>query len=87
MDILLKRTCNYSDFYCVNIVQIRSFSGLHFPVFGLNTEIYGVNLYIQFKYGKYGVEKTPYLGTFQAVFISDYYFYSLNLLLSCLIIC
>ena len=38
-------------------------SGLYFPVFGLNTEIYGVN------YGpkKYGPEITPYLDTFHAV--------------------
>ena len=35
-------------------VQIRSFSGLYFPVFGLNT-------------GKYGPGKTPYLDTFHAV--------------------
>ena len=35
------------------------FSGLYFPVFGLNAEIYGVNLRI-----KYGPKKTPYLNTF-----------------------
>ena len=29
--------------HCVKSVQIRSFSGPYFPVFGLNTEIYGVN--------------------------------------------
>ena len=28
------------------------FSGPYFPVFGLNTEIYSVNLHIQSKYGK-----------------------------------
>ena len=44
---------------CVRIVQIQSFSGQYFSVFGLNT-------------GKYGPEKTPYLDTFQAVkFTSD----------------
>ena len=40
--------------HCVESVQIRSFSGPYFPVFGLNT-------------GKYGPEKTPYLDHFHAV--------------------
>ena len=30
------------------------FSRLYFPVFRLNTGLYGVNLHIQSKYGKYG---------------------------------
>ena len=33
-------------------VQFRSFSGPHFPAFGLNTEIYSVNFRIQSEYGK-----------------------------------
>ena len=37
-------------------VQNGVFSGPYFPVFGLNT-------------GKYGPEKTPYLGTFHGVLI------------------
>ena len=40
------------SFHCVKSVQIRSFSGPHFPVFGLNTESYSVNLRIQYKYRK-----------------------------------
>ena len=40
--------------HCEKSVQIRSFSGLYFPVFSPNT-------------GKYGPEKTPYLDTFHAV--------------------
>ena len=36
-------------------------SGPYFPIFGLNTEIYGVNTW------KYRPEKTPYLDTFLAV--------------------
>ena len=35
------------------------FSGPYFPVFGLNT-------------GKYGPEKTPHLGTFHAVKVSEF---------------
>ena len=35
------------------------FSGPYFPVFGLNKEIYGLNL----RTGKYGPEKTPYWGS------------------------
>ena len=47
------------------------FSGLYFPVFGLNTEIYSVNLRTQSEYrtGKYGPEKTPHLNTFHTVVI------------------
>ena len=49
------------------------FSGLYFPVFGLNAEIYGANLRIQSKYlhgpyrEKYRPENTPYLDTFHAI--------------------
>ena len=59
--------------HCVKSVQIRSFSSTYFRVFGLNTEIYRVNLRIQSisvfspHKGKYGPEKTPYLDTFHAV--------------------
>ena len=48
-------------------------SGPYFPVFGLNTEIYGVNLQIQSEYRKYGPEKTPYLDIFHAVFLYQIY--------------
>ena len=55
--------------YCIKSVQIRSFFGPYFPVFGLNTR-------------KYGLEKTLYLDTFHAVnifmlyfFISRFFFY------------
>ena len=34
---------NGDKMHCVKIVQIRSFSGLYFPVFGLNTEVYSVD--------------------------------------------
>ena len=63
------RHIDYSKIYFherlhgVKSVQIRSFSGPYFPVFGVNTE----SLRIQSKYGKYGPEKTPYLDTFHAV--------------------
>ena len=43
------------------------FSRLYFPIFRLNTGLYGVNLHIQSKYGKYGPAETPYLDTFYAV--------------------
>ena len=56
-------------FHWVKSVQIRSFYGLYFPVFGLNMEIYSVNLLFSLNTGKYGSEKTPYLGTIHAVFI------------------
>ena len=40
--------------HCVKSVQIRSFSGPYFRVFGLDT-------------AKYGPEKTPYLDTFHVL--------------------
>ena len=51
------------------------FSGTYFPVFGLNTEIYGVNIRIKYEYRKIRTrknqryEKTPYLDTFHAVLL------------------
>ena len=46
------------------------FPGPFFPVFELNTMIYGVNLLRTYpNKGKYGPEKTPYLGSFHAVSI------------------
>ena len=35
-----------STFHCAKSVHIRSYSGPHFPAFGLNTERYGVSLCI-----------------------------------------
>ena len=50
--------------YCVKSVRIRSYSGPHFPAFGLNSERYGVCLRIQFKCGKIRTRKTPNTDTF-----------------------
>ena len=43
-------------------IRSESFFWYVFPTFGLNTEIYGVNLCIQSK-----CSKTPYLDTFHAM--------------------
>ena len=60
--------CKRVSQHCLKSVQIRSFSDPYFPVFGLNTDIYGVNLgNFSPNLGKYGLEKTPYLDTFHAV--------------------
>ena len=53
--------------YCVKSLQILSFSGPYFPVFRLNTEIYGVNFRIKSEYRKIRTRKTPYLDIFHAV--------------------
>ena len=45
-------------------VRIWSFFGSYFPAFGLNTEIYGVSLRIQSKWGKIRTRKTPNMDTF-----------------------
>ena len=45
--------------HCVKSVRIWSFSGPHFPAFGLNTDIYFLNLCIQSKFGKMLTRKHP----------------------------
>ena len=37
------------NIHCVKSVPIQSYSGPHFPVFGLNTERYGVSLRVQYE--------------------------------------
>ena len=53
--------------YCVKSVRIRSYSGLHFPAFGLNTDRCGVSLHIQSECGKMWTRTTPNTDTFNAV--------------------
>ena len=48
-------------------VRIRSYSGRHFPAFGLNTETYSVSLRIQSECEKMGTRITPNTDTFLAV--------------------
>ena len=55
---------------CVKSVRNRSFSGLYFPAFGLNTERYRVSLRIQSKCGKIRTRKIPETDTFHAVKVS-----------------
>ena len=54
-------------FHCVKSVPIRSYSGLRFPTFGLDTERYGVSLRIQSECGKMRTKITPNTNTFYAV--------------------
>ena len=54
--------------HCVKRVQIRSFFWSVFPLFGLNTEIYGVNIRIQSEYTKIRTRNNSvYVDTFHAV--------------------
>ena len=53
--------------HCVKNVRIRSYSGPHFPVFGLNTERYRVSLRIQSECRKIRTRITPSTDAFQAV--------------------
>ena len=50
-------------------VHIRSYSGPHFPAFGLNTERYSVSLRIQSECGKMRTRITPNTDTFYAVLL------------------
>ena len=54
-------------------MRIWSFSGPHFPVFGLNTETYGVSLRIQSERGKIQTRKTPNTETFHAVVLTGFF--------------
>ena len=51
----------------VKVVYVRGFSEIYFPAFGLNKEIYIVNLSIQSKCGKIRTRKTPITDSFHAV--------------------
>ena len=51
----------------VKKVRIRCYSGLYFPVFGLNMERYSVSLRIQYKCGKIRTRITPNTDTFNPV--------------------
>ena len=56
--------------HCVKSVRIRSYSGLYFPVFGLNKKRYGVSLVIQAKCEKIRTRKTPNTDTFYSVIVA-----------------
>ena len=56
---------NILDF--IKRVRIWSYSGPHFPAFGLNTERYGVSLRVQSKCGKIRTRVTANVDTFYVV--------------------
>ena len=62
---------SFSNIQCVKIVHMRSFFGSHFPVFGLNTEIYSVNLLIQSEYRKIRTRKYFEFGHFSRSGLSN----------------
>ena len=62
---------NVFALHCVKGVRIGSYSGLHFPPFGLNTERYSVSLRIQPKCGKIRTRITPNTDTFHAVLMPN----------------
>ena len=58
--------------HCVKSVRIRSYSGLHFPAFGLNTERDGVSLRIQSECGKNADQNNSEYGFFlRSVLVSN----------------
>ena len=66
-----KNSWNIGILHCVKNVCIWSYSGLYFPAFGLNMEIYSSSLRIQSEYGKMRTRITPNTDTFYAVLCSD----------------
>ena len=57
-------------------VYILSYSGPHFPAFGLNTEKYSLSLLIQAECGKIRTRITPNTGAFYAVWARHKNLYS-----------
>ena len=57
----------YGNIHCVKNVRIRSYSGPHFLVSGLNTERYSVFLRIQSECGEMQTRITPHTDTFHAM--------------------
>ena len=55
--------------HCTKTVRIWSFSGPFFSAFGMNMDIYGINLLIQSECGKIRTRKTPNMDTFCAVLL------------------
>ena len=55
---------NLSFLTALKLSKYGVFSGPYFPVFGLNTEIYGVNLRIQSEYRKMRTRKNSVFGHF-----------------------
>ena len=56
----------YMKFY-VKSVRIRSYSGPHFPAFGLNTLRYGLPLLVQSECGKIQIRIPPNTDAFHPV--------------------
>ena len=56
--------------HCIKSARIQSYSGLHFPTFGLNTERYPISLLIQTECGKMRTRKIPNTDIFHAVMIT-----------------
>ena len=69
-----------SDMHCVKSIRIRSFFGLYFPTFELNTNKYSAPLCIKSKRGKIRVRKIPNKSTFQASIFFLFYFFYLSFL-------
>ena len=57
--------------HCVRSVRIQSYSGPHFPAFGLNAERCGVSLCIQSEFRKTRTRITQNTDTFHVVWVSS----------------
>ena len=55
------------------LLKYRVFSGQYFPVFGLNSEIYGVNLRIQSECRKIRARKNSVIGHFSRSVIDQFF--------------
>ena len=56
-----------NNLHCLKSVRIRSYSGLYFPAFGLNTDRYRVSFRILSDWGKIQTRIKPNTDTFHAV--------------------
>ena len=80
-DWLVSNALKFSPLYITlrEIVRIPSYSGPHFPAFGLNTERYSVSPHIQSKCWKMRTRVNPNTNTFYS--LSDFFYYVYKALL------
>ena len=75
---ITRRKGNQTMKHCVKRVRIRSYYGLYFPAFGLNTDRYGLSLRIQSECGKIRTRITPNTDTFHTVKFSQLIEYNIR---------
>ena len=67
-DAVVSATACFPLYTISNASKYKNFSGTYFPIFGLNTEICGVNIRIMSEYGKIRNRKNSISGYFSRIY-------------------